>query len=105
LVDVGLRGLSCAPASGGRRGVKSISRRGQGRLVLQAQRDTQNVGRIGLQHNGLAFAVQHKALRGLLSNACDGCEKDCCENRKKNGRPLHRELHGVRRWNWKSPRN
>ena len=69
MVHVGLRSLGCDPAFSGGLSDDSIPRPSQRRIVLQAQRDAENVGRIRLQHNGLSLAVEFQALAGCL--CCD----------------------------------
>ena len=53
---------------------------GHGRFALQTQRDAQDIGRIWLQHDGLAFAVEFQPLAGRLRDGCDDGENDSGEN-------------------------
>ena len=61
LVDIGLLGLSCLPAFRTRRRDEAIARLGHRRIVLQAQRDAQDIRRVGFEHNRLALAIEFEA--------------------------------------------
>ena len=69
LVDIGPFGLARTPAGGRGRGHKAVSRPGQRRLAIQAQSHAQNIGRVRLEDNGLALAVEFQALAWGLD--CD----------------------------------
>ena len=50
-------------------GDDAVTRSSLGRRIIHAERDAQDVGRIGLQHNGFAAAGEDEALRDILGSA------------------------------------
>ena len=89
-VHVRLCGPARTPASSVRRRYKPVPRRGQRRFPLQAERDAQNVGRVGLQHNRLASAVKFQTRRRILRPGANSSRGECgnkCDNRQ---RPSHK---------------
>ncbi len=67
LVDIVEVGLALAPAFSIGSADEAIARLGECVVVLQAERDAQDIGRVGLQDDGLAFAVDFQALVGGLA--------------------------------------
>ena len=61
-----------APARGVGSTDKTVSGRGQRGFALQAERDAQNVGRVGLEDDGLAFAVEFETLVRAWPRPIDG---------------------------------
>ena len=47
-----------------------IAGRGSGRLLQQAQRDADDIGRVGFEHDGAAAAAQHNRLRLQRRGGC-----------------------------------